>query len=108
MTVTLATLEEALNENARLVEELLQQQQYDEALQRMDDRLTLIEGLMQLVGRDPAQRSSAVALAGRLSIQESSMQALAASHYHAIFERLALVGRTNKAGQAYRVNSKEF
>jgi hypothetical protein len=52
--------------------------------------------------------SAAVALAGRLSIQEERMQALAASHHHAIFERLTLVGRANKAGQAYRVNSKEF
>ncbi|MFM5161937.1 hypothetical protein ACEUBB_02505 [Aeromonas rivipollensis] len=108
MSVTLAALEEALTENARLMEGLLQQQQYDEALQCMDDRLALIDNLMQLVGREPAQRSAAVALAGRLSIQEENMQALAASHYHAIFERLALVGRANKAGQAYRVNSKEF
>lgn len=108
MSATLAALEEALNENARLVEGLLQQQQYDEALQCMDERLALIESLMQLVGREPAQRSAAVALAGRLSIQEERMQALAASHHHAIFERLTLVGRANKAGQAYRVNSKEF
>ena len=108
MSATLAALEEALNENARLVEGLLQQQQYDEALQCMDERLALIASLMQLVGREPSQRSAAVALAGRLSMQEESMQALAASHHHAIFERLALVGRANKAGQAYRVNSKEF
>ncbi|MGL6532831.1 hypothetical protein ACSZN5_06460 [Aeromonas caviae] len=108
MSATLAALEEALNENARLVEGLLQQQQYDEALQCMDERLALIESLMQLVGREASQRSAAVALAGRLSIQEERMQALAASHHHAIFERLTLVGRANKAGQAYRVNSKEF
>ena len=109
MSATLAALEEALNENARLVGGLLQQQQYDEALRCMDERLALIESLMQLVGRgEPSQRSAAVALAGRLSIQEERMQALAASHHHAIFERLTLVGRANKAGQAYRVNSKEF
>ncbi|WP_226799018.1 hypothetical protein [Aeromonas simiae] len=108
MNTTLAALEEALNENACLVEALLQQQQYDEALQRMDDRLALIARLMQLAGQEPAQRSAAVALAGRLAIQEESMQALAASHHQAIFERLSQVDRANKAGQAYRVNSKEF
>lgn len=108
MNVTLATLEEALTENARLVEMLLQQQQYDEALQCMDDRLALVEHLMQLADQNPAQRLAAVALAGRLSIQEESMQALAASHHQAIFERLSQVGRASKAGQAYRVNSKEF
>lgn len=108
MNTSLATLEEALSENARLIEMLLQQQQYDEALQCMDGRLGLIENLMQLVGRDPAQRPAAITLANRLLIQEESMRVLATSHHHAIFERLALVGRANKAGQAYRVNSKEF
>lgn len=108
MNITLATLEEALTENARLVERLLQQQQYDEALQCMDERLALIARLMQLAGKEPAQRSAAMALAGRLAIQEESMQALAASHHQAIFERLSQVGRASKAGQAYRVNSKEF
>lgn len=108
MSASIAAFEEALNENTCLVEGLLQQQKYDEALQRMDDRLALIESLMQLIGRDPAQRSAAVALASRLSIQEENMQALAVSHHHAIFEQLTRVGRASKAGQAYRVNSKEL
>lgn len=108
MIPSLATLEEALNENARLIEILLQQQQYDDALQYMDDRLELIEKLMQQVGREPAQLSAAIMLASRLLIQEANMRALASSHHQAIFERLTLVGRANKAGQAYRVNSKEF
>lgn len=94
--------------NACLMESLLQQQQYDEALQCMDDRLVLIDGLMQLVREDPAQQHAAAALAGALSIQEESMKTLASSHHHAIFEQLARVGRGNRAGQAYRVNSKEF
>lgn len=108
MSVTLATLDAALTENARLMETLLQQQQYDEALQCMDDRLALIARLVQLVREDPAQQQAAATLADALSIQEESLKALAASHHHAIFEQLARVGRANRAGQAYLVNSKEF
>lgn len=108
MSVTLVSLEEALTENACLMESLLQQQQYDEALRCMDDRLTLVDSLVQLVRADPAQQQAAAVLASAMSIQEESMKTLAASHHHAIFEQLARVGRGNRAGQAYRVNSKEF
>ncbi|MCH7372389.1 hypothetical protein [Aeromonas sp. MR16] len=108
MSVTLVSLAEALTENACLMESLLQQQQYDEALLCMDDRLALIDSLVQLVREDPAQQQAAAALAGALSIQEKSMKTLAASHHHTIFEQLARVGRGTRAGQAYRVNSKEF
>ncbi len=108
MSGTLAALDAALAKNARLIEELLQRQQYDEALQCMDERLVLIDSLVKLANKDPAQQSAAVALAAALSIQEENLKALAASHHHAIFERLSRVGRANRAGQAYRVNSKEF
>lgn len=107
MSVTLVSLEEALTENACLMESLLQQQQYDEALQCMDDRLALIDSLVQLVREDPAQQDVAT-LANTLAIQEASMTALAISHHQTIFKQLTQVGRANKAGRAYRVNSKEF
>lgn len=108
MSAPLATLDAALTENARLMETLLQQQQYDEALRCMDERLALIERLVQLVRKDPAQQQAAATLADALFIQEESLKALAASHHHAIFEQLSRVGRASRAGRAYRVNSKEF
>ncbi|WP_327786297.1 hypothetical protein [Aeromonas caviae] len=108
MSGTLAALDAALAKNARLLEELLKRQQYDEALQCMDERLALIDSLVQLASTDPAQQSAVAALAAALSIQEDNLKTLAASHHHAIFERLARVGRANRAEQAYRMNSKEF
>lgn len=108
MSSRLAVLEEALDENARLMETLLRQQQYDDALQCMDDRLVLIDKLVTLASGDAAEQQAVAALAVRLSVQEEAMKNLAATHHHAIFEQLTLFGRANKAGQAYRVNSKEF
>ncbi|BBR11150.1 hypothetical protein [Aeromonas caviae] len=101
-------LEEALDENARLMETLLRQQQYDDALQCMDDRLVLIDKLVTLASGEAAEQQAVAALAVRLSVQEETMKNLAATHHHAIFEQLTLFGRASKAGQAYRVNSKEF
>ncbi len=101
-------LEEALDENARLMETLLRQQQYDDALQCMDDRLVLIDKLVTLASGEAAEQQAVAALAVRLSVQEEAMKNLAATHHHAIFEQLTLFGRASKAGQAYRVNSKEF
>ncbi len=108
MSSRLAVLEEALDENARLMETLLRQQQYDDALQCMDDRLVLIDKLVTLASGDSAEQQAVAALAVRLSVQEEAMKNLAATHHHAIFEQLTLFGRASKAGQAYRVNSKEF
>lgn len=108
MSSRLAVLEEALDENARLMETLLRQQQYDDALQCMDDRLVLIDKLVTLARGDAAEQQAVAALAVRLSVQEEAMKNLAATHHHAIFEQLTLFGRASKAGQAYRVNSKEF
>jgi hypothetical protein len=101
-------LEEALDENARLMETLLRQQQYDDALQCMDDRLVLIDKLVTLASGEAEEQQAVAALAVRLSVQEEAMKNLAATHHHAIFEQLTLFGRASKAGQAYRVNSKEF
>ncbi len=108
MSSRLAVLEEALDENARLMETLLRQQQYDDALQCMDDRLVLIDKLVTLASGEAAEQQAVAALAVRLSVQEEAMKNLAATHHHAIFEQLTLFGRASKAGQAYRVNSKEF
>lgn len=108
MSSRLAVLEEALDENAYLMETLLRQQQYDDALQCMDDRLVLIDKLVTLASGDAAEQQAVAALAVRLSVQEETMKNLAANHHHAIFEQLTLFGRASKAGQAYRVNSKEF
>lgn len=108
MSSRLAVLAEALDENARLMETLLRQQQYDDALQCMDDRLVLIDKLVTLASGDAAEQQAVAALAVRLSVQEEAMKNLAATHHHAIFEQLTLFGRASKAGQAYRVNSKEF
>lgn len=108
MSVTLASLEEALTENACQMESLLQQQQYDEALHCMDERLALIARLVQLAKEDPVQQQGVATLATVLAIQEASMTTLAASHHQTIFKQLTQVGKANKAGRAYRVNSKEF
>ncbi len=108
MSSRLTVLEEALDENARLMETLLRQQQYDDALQCMDDRLVLIDKLVTLASGEAAEQQAVAALAVRLSVQEEAMKNLAATHHHAIFEQLTLFGRASKAGQAYRVNSKEF
>jgi len=106
--VTLAELDNALRENTRLMDSLLQQQQYDEALLCMDERLALIGCLVQLAQDEPEQQQAVAALAGELSLQEESTKALALSHHHAIFEQLTHVGKASRAGQAYRANSKEF
>lgn len=108
MRATLTELDDALRENTRLMDALLQQQQYDEALLCMDERLALIGRLVQFVQDDPEQQEAVAVLAGELSIQEESTKALAASHHHAIFEQLTHVGKASRAGQAYRANSKEF
>lgn len=101
------SLRNALTENASLMEALLRQQRYDEALLRMDDRLALIELLAQLVKDDPTQQQVVAALAAALSIQEENMKALAANHHQAIFQQLAQLGRASKAEQAYQMYSKE-
>jgi len=80
-------LEEALDENARLMETLLRQQQYDDALQCMDDRLVLIDKLVTLASGDAAEQQAVAALAVRLSVQEEAMKNLAATHHHAISRR---------------------
>ena len=108
MRVTLTSLNEVLQDNLHLIEGLLQQQQYDEALSCMDERLVLIGRLVQLAQDEPEQRQAVAALAGELSLQEESTKALVASHHHAIFEQLTHVGKASRAGQAYRANSKEF
>lgn len=108
MRATLTELDDALRENTRLMDALLQQQQYDEALFCMDERLALIGRLVQLAQDDPEQQEAVAVLAGELSLQEESTKALAASHHHAIFEQLTHVGKASRAGQAYRANSKEF
>lgn len=108
MRVTLTELDDALRDNSRLMGALLQQQQYDEALSCMDERLVLIGRLVQLAQDEPEQQQAVAALAGELSLQEESTKALVASHHHAIFEQLTHVGKASRAGQAYRANSKEF
>lgn len=108
MRVTLTELDDALRENTRLMDALLQQQQYDEALSCMDERLALIGSLVQLAQDEPEQQQAVAALAGELSTHEESTKALAASHHHAIFEQLTHVGKASRAGQVYRANSKEF
>lgn len=108
MSPTLSSLNEALTDNASTMEALLQQQQYDEALQCMDERLALIASLEQLARDDPSQQPEIASLAATLATQEACMTALATSHHQTIFKQLTQVGRANKAGRAYRVNSKEF
>ncbi|MFQ2522099.1 MULTISPECIES: hypothetical protein [Aeromonas] len=108
MSAALAALEAALQDNVSLMETLLEQKEYDEALLCMDERLALIGSLVQLVRVEPMQRQLAVTLAASIAIEDARQQALAASHHQVIFKQLAQVGKANKAGQAYRVNSKEF
>ncbi|MFM4719716.1 hypothetical protein [Aeromonas bivalvium] len=108
MSTALAALDAALLDNVSLMEALLEQQQYDEALQCMDERLALIESLVQLAKSEPAQRQSVATLAAALAVEDARQQALAASHHQIVFKQLAQVGKANKAGQAYRMNSKEF
>lgn len=74
MSSRLAVLEEALDENARLMETLLRQQQYDDALQCMDDRLVLIDKLVTLASGEAAEQQAVAALAVRLSVQEEAMK----------------------------------
>lgn len=87
---------------------LLRQQQYDEALLCMDERLALIDSLTQLAKAAPEQRQSVAPLAVALAIEDARLQALAASHHQVVYKQLAQVGKANRAGQVYRVNSKEF
>ena len=108
MSAVLAALDAALQDNVSLMGTLLEQQQYDEALQCMDERLALIDSLVRLAKAEPAQRQAVATLAAAHSIEDTRLQALAASHHQIVFKLLAQVGKANKAGQAYRVNSKEF
>lgn len=108
MMTTLASLDEALMENARLMAELLQQQRYDEALLCMDDRLALIACLAQQAKDDPTKQPEIATLAARVATQEESIMALATQHHQAIFKQLTQVGKISKAEHAYRVNSKEY
>ena len=108
MSAVLAALDAALQDNVSLMGTLLEQQQYDEALQCMDERQALIDSLVQLARVEPMQRQPAATLAAAHAIEDARLQALAASHHQIVFKQLAQVGKANKAGQAYRVNSKEF
>jgi hypothetical protein len=106
--VTLAFLDEALRDNLYLIEGLLQQQQYDEAVLCMDQRLALIDQLVQLAKERPMQQQAVSELAATLSIQEERLKALTVSYHQIVFNKLVQVGKGNKAGQAYNLNSKEF
>lgn len=108
MSTALTALEEALMENDRLMEIALKLQQYDQALLYMNDRLVLIEKLTQLAKEDPTQQWAVSSLAGILASQEENLKHQAFSHYRAILEELQRISRANRAGKAYRVNSKEF
>ncbi|WP_429022945.1 hypothetical protein [Aeromonas allosaccharophila] len=91
-----------------MLEELLQQQQYDEAVVCMDNRLALIDQLAQLAKECPMQQQAVAELAATLSIQEERLKVLTVSYHKIVFKRLVQVGKGNKAGQAYNLNSKEF
>ena len=108
MKVTLSSLNEALQDNFHLIEGLLQQQQYDEAILCMDNRLVLIDQLAQLAKECPQQQQAAAEFAATLSIQEEKLKALTISYHNIVFKKLVQVGKGNKAGQAYNLNSKEF
>ncbi len=108
MSVTLTSLNEALQDNLHLIEDLLQQQQYDEAVLCMDKRLALIEQLVQLAIECPMQQQAVAELAATLSLQEERLKVLTVSHHNIVFKKLVQVGKGNKAGQAYNLNSKEF
>ena len=108
MSAVLAALGAALQDNVSLMGTLLEQQQYDEALQCIDERLALIDSLVRLARAESAQRQSVATLAAALAVEDARQQALAANHHQIVFKQLAQVGKANKAGQAYRVNSKEF
>ncbi|HHO0760147.1 TPA: hypothetical protein ACSP71_004277 [Aeromonas hydrophila] len=108
MKVTLISLNEALQDNFHLIEGLLQQQKYDEAIQCMDNRLALIDQLAQLAKECQLQRQVVAEFAAKLSIQEETLQALTISYHNIVFKKLVQVGKGNKAGQAYNLNSKEF
>jgi len=106
--VTLTSLNEALQDNLHLIEGLLQQQQYDEAVLCMDNRLALIDQLAQLAKECPLQQQAVAEFAATLSIQEEKLKALTIIYYNIVFKKLVQVGKGNKAGQAYNLNSKEF
>lgn len=108
MRVSLTSLNEALQDNFHLIEELLQQQQYDEAVLCMDNRLALIDQLVQLAIECPMQQQAVADFAITLLVQEERLKALAVSHHQIVFNKLVQVGKGNKAGQAYNLNSKEF
>lgn len=108
MIVTLTSLNEALQDNLHLIEGLLQQQQYDEAVLCMDNRLALIDQLTQLAKECPLQQQAVAELAATLSIQEERLKVLTISHHKIVFKKLIQVGKGNKAGRAYNLNSKEF
>ncbi|BBT07157.1 hypothetical protein WP7S18E06_26560 [Aeromonas hydrophila] len=91
-----------------MIEGLLQQQKYDEAIQCMDNRLALIDQLAQLAKECQLQRQVVAEFAAKLSIQEETLQALTISYHNIVFKKLVQVGKGNKAGQAYNLNSKEF
>ena len=108
MRVTLTSLDEALQDNLYLIEDLLQQQQYDEAVLCMDQRLALIDQLAQLAKECPMQQQAVAKFAATLSIQEERLKALTISYHQIVFNKLVQVRKGNKAGQAYNLNSKEF
>lgn len=108
MRATLTSLNEALQDNLHLIEGLLQQQQYDEAVLCMDNRLALIDELAQMAKECPMQQQAVAEFAAKLSIQEEKLQALTISYHNIVFKKLVQVGKGNKAGQAYNLNSKEF
>lgn len=108
MKEELESLRDELTENSILIELLLQQQQYDDALLHMDRRLIFIERLVRIVKSDPTLKLDGEIISTTLLTQEKSMIELAARHHKDIFMRLADFGRASKVEQAYRLHSKEL
>lgn len=107
-TTTLAYLQQALTENHEQLSSLLANRNYDEALVSMDNRLLLIDSLLQLVDNEPTLKQEAIALSTMLFRQEVSMKTVALEHHQAIFKELSSIGLANKAKKIYRVNSEGF
>lgn len=105
---TLLYLKQELVGNYCSITSLLHNENYDEALVRMDHRLELIESLLQLVEDDPTQLADAKKLSAGLYEQEENLKALASQHHQLIFKKLFNIGRGDKVKQAYRLNSKEY
>ena len=96
MSAVLAALDAALQDNVSLMGTLLEQQQYDEALQCMDERLALIDSLVRLAKAEPAQRQAVATLAAAHAIEDTRLQALAASHHQIVFK---LLGKVRISGE---------